>query len=122
MRKVVGDRADPELIYKLLMNDEVLDALNATLTKGTSEERKSLGGLEQREAFEKLRLLIKQATDLPNILDQLLDHSEFKDKLRLVLEVKGAASFKDFFGQLGSTTEKDIALALIHQATVVSKI
>ena len=67
-------------------------------------------------------MLIKQATDLPNILDQLLDHSEFKDQLRLILEVKGAASFKDFFGQLRSTTEKDIALALIHQATVVSKI
>ena len=53
------------------------------------------------------------------LLDQVDDSENLKEKLQLILKVKDVASFGDFFGKLKSTTEKDIALALIYQATVV---
>ena len=56
---------------------------------------------------------------LPILLDQVLGQAQSKEQLRLILKVKDAASFQEFFHQLRSTTERDIALALIHQATVV---
>ena len=51
-------------------------------------------------------------------LDRVDDSEKLKEKLQLILNVKDAVSFKDFFGKLKNTTEKDIALALIYQATV----
>ena len=57
--------------------------------------------------------------ELGELLDQVDDSEKLKEKLQLILKVKDAVSFKDFFGKLKSTTEKDIALALIYQATVV---
>ena len=56
---------------------------------------------------------------LPILLDQILGQAQSKEQLRLILKVKDAASFQEFFHHLRSTTERDIALALIHQATVV---
>ena len=52
------------------------------------------------------------------LLDQVDDSENLKEKLQLILKVKDVASFEDFFGKLKSTTEKDIALALLYQATV----
>ena len=52
------------------------------------------------------------------LLDQVEDSKKLKEKLQLILKVKDAVSFKEFFGKLKSTTEKDIALALLYQATV----
>ena len=57
--------------------------------------------------------------ELGELLDQVDDSEKLKEKLQLILKVKDAVSFEDFFGKLKSTTEKDIALALIYQATVV---
>ena len=59
--------------------------------------------------------------ELSKLLDQISwqRHEKLKEKLQLILNVKDAVSFEDFFGKLESVTEKDIALALIYQATVV---
>ena len=53
------------------------------------------------------------------LLDQLSDKDDFKEQLQMILRVKDVSSFEDLFEKLESTTEKDIALALIFQATVV---
>ena len=59
--------------------------------------------------------------EFSKLLDQIIwqRHEKLKEKLELILSVKDAVSFEDFFGKLESVTEKDIALALIYQATVV---
>ena len=51
-------------------------------------------------------------------LDLVDDSEKLKENLQLILKVRDAVSFKEFFGKLKNTTEKDIALALIYQATV----
>ena len=53
------------------------------------------------------------------LMDQLSWKDDFKEQLQMILRVKDVTSFEDLFKKLESTTEKDIALALIFQATVV---
>ena len=57
--------------------------------------------------------------ELAFYLQQVMDKN-FKEQLNTILKVKESSSFEEFFESLGSATEKDIALVLIHQATVLS--
>ena len=59
--------------------------------------------------------------EFSKLLEQIIwqRHDKLKEKLQLILNIKDAVSFEDLFGKLESVTEKDIALALIYQATVV---
>merc|ERR1712209_249564 len=59
--------------------------------------------------------------ELAFYLQQVMDKN-FKEQLNTILKVKESSSFEEFFESLGSATEKDIALVLIHQGTVVSPI
>ena len=52
-------------------------------------------------------------------LHQVKDQ-QIKEQLNTILKVKESSSFEDFFESMRSATEKDIALVIIHQVTVVS--
>ena len=94
------------------MNQGCLDPINITTTIicKLSGTRNAPGNAQS----------VQQTLDeLGELLDQVDDSENLKEKLQLILKVKDVVSFKDFFGKLKSTTEKDIALALIYQATVV---
>ena len=57
--------------------------------------------------------------ELVTLLDQLAGDPRLSEKMQLILDVKNAESFKDFLPKSkNATAEKDIALALIYQATV----
>ena len=57
--------------------------------------------------------------ELVTLLDQLGSDPRLSEKMQLILDVKNAESFKDFLPKSkNATAEKDIALALIYQATV----
>ena len=56
--------------------------------------------------------------ELVKLLDQAASDPRLKEKLQLILDVKSAPSFKHFPLKSMSTTEKDIALALIHQVSM----
>ena len=60
--------------------------------------------------------------ELVTLLDQVAsDHPRLKEKFKLILNVKDADYFEDFLrkAKKNNATEKDIALALIFQVTVV---
>ena len=60
--------------------------------------------------------------ELVTLLDQVAgDHPRLTKKFKLILNVKDADYFEDFLrkAKKNNATEKDIALALISQATVV---
>ena len=57
--------------------------------------------------------------ELVTLLDQVAGDPRLSEKMQLILDVKNAESFKDFLPKSkNATAEKDIALALIYQATV----
>ena len=57
--------------------------------------------------------------ELVTLLDQVAGDPRLSEKMQLILDVKNAESFKDFLPKSkNGTAEKDIALALIYQATV----
>ena len=62
---------------------------------------------------------LSKRKELVKLLDQAASDPRLKEDLGLILKVKGAESFKDFPLKSMSTTEKDIALALIHQVSVM---
>ena len=62
---------------------------------------------------------LSKRKELVKLLDQAAGDPRLKEDLELILNVKGAESFKDFPLKSMSTTEKDIALTLIHQVSVM---
>ena len=65
--------------------------------------------IQPKRTWEELSFYLQQ------IKDKL-----FKEQLNTILKVKESSSFEEFFESLGSATEKDIALVLIHQVTAFS--
>ena len=61
---------------------------------------------------------ISKRKELVKLLDQAANDPRLKESLQLILDVKSAPSFKHFPLKSMSTTEKDIALALIHQVSM----
>ena len=61
---------------------------------------------------------ISKRRELVKLLDQAASDPRLEESLKLILDVKDAESFKDFPLKSMSTTEKDIALALIHQVSM----
>ena len=62
---------------------------------------------------------ISKRKELVKLLDQAANDPRLKESLQLILDVKSAPSFKHFPLKSMNTTEKDIALALIHQVSVM---
>ena len=62
---------------------------------------------------------ISKRKELVKLLDQAASDPRLNEKLQLILDVKNVELFKDFPLKSMSTTEKDIALALIHQVSVM---
>ena len=64
---------------------------------------------------------ISKRKELVKFLDQAASDPRLTEKLQLILDFKHAESFKHFPLKSMSTTEKDIALALIHQVSNLHK-
>ena len=52
-------------------------------------------------------------------LDDFDSDEKLKEKLQTILNVKNSASFQQFFQHIESIAEFNVAIALIHQASVV---
>ena len=61
---------------------------------------------------------ISKRRELVKLQDQAASDTRLEESLKKILKVKDAESFKDFPLKSMSTTEKDIALALIHQVSM----
>ena len=71
---------------------------------------------------DKMGQNISKTKELATLLDQVAgDHPRLTKKFKLIQNVKDADSFEDFLrkAKKNNATEKDIALALIFQVTVV---
>ena len=70
---------------------------------------------------DKMGQNVSKTKELATLLDHVAgDHPRLTKKFKLILNVKDADYFEDFLRKAkNNATEKDIALALIFQVTVV---